>query len=477
MNLLKALIGKQELKPYGLLDDIGLNRESLHTHFYLSGETGAGKTTIIKALLYSYLCLLERVGGLHACVKPDEASWVSDLVSQTPMKDRLIILRLGEFRFNVASWEIFRKGGSPESFTRMMLLLNAIQQRSRGGSDGEQSFWENLFHDCMFYAASICALAYGKQVTLEHIHSFITSMPGSREEIKSERYLKSFCCRAMMVAQDKATKPQEIRTLKAATEYVLSTQLNLGSKAKSAAVQNCLSILGPFMISPFWETFSQPDSTFTPDKPFEGFYAVMDVPVLVHGPAALLSQAMLFKLVVEAGLRQVKPELTTLLLRDECSSVITDPFEENLWFSVARSFKLSFWSACQNINLLTLAFGGDETAAKGWLANHITKFACGNTCTDTGRYFSTLYGEHKEHFHSFNERPPSEQVSDAMEAVFGNGGFTSGSSTSYHARVPIDSFLHLKRGGAPEYQVQSYMSGRELYPDGLPYQLVTFNQH
>ncbi|GAB5407265.1 MAG: hypothetical protein Aurels2KO_54960 [Aureliella sp.] len=476
MSLLDFLFPQPpQQPPYGLLDALGLDESSLSTHFFLCGETGAGKTTILKQLLYAYLWLMEEVGAVHACVKADEYEWVVELVGDTPMAERLLHLKLGEFQLNVAGEEMSREGGSPETLARLLLKLNRLRRRSKGG-DSEQSFWENLYFDYLHYAAITAFYAHGRAATIEHLYEFIHATPNTRTDAKKQDFMAGKCWQMLLLAQEQ-TKGNAAgeRAIGAATEFVLFTQTGLGSKARQAGVQECSSILGPFLMSPFYETFCQPASTFTPDTPLQGYYTLLDFPVLTFGPTAQLAQSLIITLVVEAALRQTAPELTTMIIRDEVQMLVTDPFDETMWHSVARSHGLSFWSAVQNVNLLTTAFSGDEVAMKSWVANLATKFACANTCMDTNKYFSTLFGQHKEHFHNFSERQ-AQEPSDGMQALFGDGGFQFGSSTSYADRVPVDHFLHLKRGGPPDYQVKAYMSGRACLASGLPYQLVTFDQ-
>lgn len=476
MNILDLFRPQQRPPPpWVLLEYLGLDENSLSTHFFLCGETGAGKTTILKQLLYAYLWLMEQVGAVHACVKADEHAWVTELVEATPMADRLLHLRLGNFQMNVAGGEMSRTGGSPETLARLLLKLNRLRRRSKGGNS-EQSFWENLYFDYLHYAAIAAFYAYGERSTIEHLYQFIHATPNTRKEAKEKVFLNGQCWQMLLKAQDQTRDdPAGQRALGAATDFVLFTQTGLGSKARQAGVQECSSILGPFLMSPFYETFCQPDSTFTADMPLRGYYTLLDFPVLTYGPTAQLAQSLIITLVVEAALRQTAPELSTMIVRDEVQMLVTDPFDETMWHSVARSHGLSFWSAVQNVNLLTTAFAGDEVAMKSWVANLATKFACANTCMDTNKYFSTLFGQHKEHFHNFSERQ-AQEPSNGMDALFGASGFQFGSSTSYADRVPVDHFLHLKRGGLPDYQVQAYMCGRACLASGLPYQLVTFDQ-
>lgn len=471
-----SLFGSTEHEPDAVLHNLGLTAHDLSRHFFFCGETGSGKTSVIRILLSAYLWL-ECPGALHCCVKKDEAEWICALVRSTPMADRLLHLVPGQFTFNVAGYELQRPGGSPESLTRLLQRLNEQRNRSTG-NDGEKSFWQNLFFDFMHYGITVNWLAHGPKVTLEHIHHFIASSPSSIADVQSKEFATSGFMKTLNLAEKNVRTAGQVRALDRAAEFFLKTQTALGSKARAAGVQECSSILGPFLLSPFYETFCAEESSFTPDLPLDQYYAVMDMPVLVHGPPAQVAQNLLTMMTIEAALRQSDPEYYTIIVRDEFQLLAGDPLYETLAHSVARSHGLSFWSAVQNLPLLTSSFGGDaraEMQMKSLIANYATKFVLANSCMDvTNRFFSTMFGQHKEQFHSFNEQGHQEP-SHMAEALLGRNSFQFGSSTSYADRVHPDDFMHLRRGGPPHYLIDAYMAGR-VFENGLPFKLVTFQQ-
>lgn len=477
---LQSLAQMTESEPWEVLNRLGLTEHDLSRHFFLCGETGSGKTSVLKILLEAYLWLA-CPGAVHCCVKADEADWVCELVESTPMHDRLMRLVPGQFTCNVAAFELGRQGGTPETLTRLLQRLN--EQRNRtSGNDDEKSFWKNLFFDYMHYAVNIAWLAHGTAVTLEHIYQIISSSPNSVAEAATPDFLNSQCWTMIKLAESRVQTAGENRALDRAAEFYLKTQLGLGSKARAAGVQECCSILSPFLLSPFYETFCAVQSTFTPDMPLNQVYTVLDMPVLVYGPQAQLAQNLITTLTIEAALRQRSPEFYTIVVRDEVQLLAGDPLVETLAHSVARSHGLSFWSAVQNLPLLTSSFGGDakaETHMKSLIANYGTKFVMANSCMDvTNRFFSTMFGQHKEQFHSFNEQhhPGHDNSSTPMESIFGKANFQFGASTSYADRVPPDRFLHLRRGGPPHFLIDAYMAGRVFSDTGLPFKLVTFTQ-
>lgn len=477
MNWWNRLGQSAKPKPYDVLHRLGLTEHDLCRHFFLCGETGSGKTSVLRILLKAFLWMVYP-GGVHCCVKADEAHWICKLVRTTPMRDRLLHLVPGQFTFNIAAYELCRQGGNPETFTRLLQRLNDQRNRT-SGNDDEKNFWKNLFFDYMHFGITIVWLAHGPNITLEHIHQFISTSPNSLEEAKSQAFLNTPCWKMLRAAESNAKTSAEIRAYERACDFYIKIQTQLGSKARAAGVQECASILAPFLLSPFYETFCASESSFTPDMPLDQYYTVIDAPVLIHGPAAQLMQNVICTMTIDAALRQTKPRYYTLIVRDEMHMLAGDPLYETLVHSVARSHGLSFWSAVQNLPLLTSSLGGDARAEmhmKSLIANYGTKFILANSCMDvTNRFFSTMCGQHKEHFNNFNEQESSDPR-DFLDATFGSAGFRFGSNTSYADRIPPDRFLHLRRGGPPDFLIDAYMAGRVFPETGLPFKLVTFSQ-
>lgn len=480
LELLNGLGSDEDDSPETVLDYLGMTAADLSSHVFLCGQTGSGKTSVIKMLLEAVLWLV-LPGAVHCCVKADEADWICKLVRRTPLRSRLMRLIPGQFTFNFAAFECGREGGSPATLARLLMRLNQQLRRSTGG-DNEQSFWKNLFFDYMQFGIELAWLAYGPLMTLEHIHDVITTSPSSSEQAKSKDFLTSHFWRILKLAEANVTTQAQARAFERAAGFYLKKQIHLGAKARGAGVQECSSLLGIFLLSPFYETFCASESSFTPDMPLRRYYVVLDAPVLVHQDAGRLFQSLITMMTIEAALRQKSAKHYVLIVRDEFQLLVSDPLFETLAHSVARSHKLSFWSAVQNLPLLHASMGGNSQAEqemKALLANYGTKLLMANSCMDvTNRYFSTMFGQHKDQFHNFSERPPQPEPGNMMEALFGPSDFQFGTSESFADRVPPDAFLKLRRGGPPHYLIDAYMSqaGRVFPETGLPYRLVTFSQ-
>lgn len=475
---MSAVLRKKKERRRQMLNDLGLTAHDLSSHFFLCGATGSGKTSVLKQLLEGYIEMVAP-GALHCCVKADEKVWVSELVERSRMRHRLLLLIPGKFTFNFAAYELSREGGSPGSLTRYLMRLNE-QLKQQKGSDSGESFWKGLFQDFLNFAIIIAWLARGKAVTLEHVYQIVTTSPHSVEHATSPEFKESHCWKLLMEAQANVIgKPDQVRSLDRAAEFYLSIQLGLGSKARSAGVQECSSILGFFLLSPFYETFCSPTSSFTPELVLNQVYVVIDAPILVWQEAGQLCQSLIVMMTIDAALRRTDPETHVIIVRDEMQMLVSDPLYETMVHSVARSHGLGFFSCVQNLELLTSAFGGDSRAEqqmKSLLANYVCKFALANGSIDTNQFFSTSFGQHREQLVNLSQQSQSEPQG-MLDSMFGTQPFHFGVSESYHERVPPDRFLHLRRGGPPDYAIDAFMTqtGR-VFENNLHFKLVTFYQ-
>jgi len=462
-----------------LLKDLGLTPRDLPSHFFLCGATGVGKTSVLRLLLAAFIEWVAP-GAIHGCVKADEADWICDIVTQSRMKNRLLRLVPGQFTFNVAAYVCGLQGGSPASLARYLIRLSEQLKRQKG-PDGGESFWKGLFFDFLHFSCIIAWIAKGKAMTLEHVHQIITSSPSSAQDATSPEFLKSHCWLMLKEAERNAKTPAEQRSLDRGAEFFLSIQIGLGSKARSAGVQECSNILGFFLLSPFYETFCSPTSSFVPELALNQVYIVLDAPILVYQEAGLVCQSLITMLTIDAALRRKSPKPYVLIVRDEVQMLVSDPLYETMVHSVARSHGLSFWSAVQNLPLLISAFGGDsraETQMKSLLGNYVTKFVLANGCVDvTNRFFSTMFGQYKEQLVNLSQQQPQREQQGILDSIFGTQPFNFGVSESYHDRVTPDRFLHLKRGGPPNFAIEAFMSqGGRIFENNLPFKLVTFHQ-
>ena len=453
------------------LDDL----MALCSHIFLIGGSGSGKTSALKIIMAE---IINRgVGCVWGCVKSDEAENAISVINSTFMRNRLLHLVPGQFCFNFLSYELSRRGGTADSAARLLKRLNDQLMRTSGKQS--ESFWENLFYQFLHFSIVVCHFAFREKVTIEHVFKLINSTPSSKERAKSEAFLATDCFQYIKLAEEHIENKHQQRLYELAATFLLDGQLELGSKARSAAVSQCNALLSPFLLSPMYETVCG-ESTFTPQMPLAGYCVVLDAPVLTYQQTGMLFQSLISMMVIEEALRNSHPERITAIVRDEYQMLLSDPEFEAMALSVARSHGLAFIAATQNIPLLHSAMGGDAAAEQqmlALLANHNTQLVLANRCSVTNNHFSQAFGTYREQFVSINETEP-EEAADFFSLVFGNDPYRFSTNEQLVPRVNPDDFLRLRRGGkSHRYLVDAFLTqGGRIFDDGCPFQLVTFSQ-
>ena len=469
------------------LDRIGLSIMDICSGVFAVGTIGSGKTSVLAVLLKSVLNFTDeattssqakRVTCLWCCVKGDEADHAEEVIKSTVMADSLMRLVPGHFTFNFVAAELTREGGSPASLTRLLERLNTmLKNSSQGGSN--EDFWKSLFFDYMHYAIWIAWLAHRDKITVEHIHDVIATSPTSPEDAGSANFYASPCWQMLKLADKNISSEAEDRALYKAGEFFLAKQVVLGEAARGAGIQQCSSVLSPFLIAPLYETVCAEKSSFQVDMVLNDHCVILDFPILVHQQGGMLFQSLVTMMVQEAALRRRHPDTICVIVRDEFQYLAADMEFESMVQSVCRSHLLAHISASQNIPLLQAASGGDqrgETLTRALLANYRTKLILANICDTTNRLFSEMFGQFKDQFLSLNES--NAEPDDFMGKVFGAKPFSLSMSEHLHHRLPPEKFLTLRRGG-PQFNflIDAYLTiGGHQFDNGLPFKRVTFSQ-
>ncbi len=458
-----------------VLAELGMSIDDICSHVFAIGASGSGKTSILRILMTAILN--HGVGCIWCCVKADEAANAIQVIRGTKMRHRLRHLVPGKFTFNFLSYELEREGGTPSTAARLLRRLN--EQMMRAGGDKEESFWSNLFFGFLQHGITIAWLAYRDKVNIEHLYQLVTSTPSSMQQAKSEAFRKSKCFQMIQLAEKNIKNDGEQRAFQLAVGFLLRQQLELGSKARSAAVSQTVAVLSPFLLSPLFETVCADESSFIPEMVLGGDCAVLDFPILTHQQGGVMFQSLITIMVMEAALRRPNPENITAIVRDEAQMLIADPEFEAMVQAVARSHKLACISASQNLPLLQSAFGGDAAAQQLMLAlfaNYNTKLVLANNCNTTNDYFSSAWGQHREQFIGVSESQP-EGKTDFMSMMFGEDQFLFSTNQQLVPRLTPDKFLSLRRGGkANRFLIDAYLTqGGRIFGDS-PFTRVTFSQ-
>lgn len=462
------------------LDLLGMSLDDVCSHVFAIGGTGSGKTSVLRILLIDILLRGgTSVGGLFAAVKPDEFSNVRRIIEDGNALSRLVHLKAGSFTYNFLAYELTRPNGSPRTATNLLQDLNKLLNRS--SSDAGESFWANLFAKMCEYAITICFLAKGDKVTIEDVYRFIVESPSSYQHASSEKAKgSSFCIEMLRLAESNIANEQERRLYRQAATFFLSEALQLGEKARGAAMSQVSAVLSPFLQSPLYETVCCDESSFSPLMAINGKCVAMDFPVMSFGDGGRFIQTLITAQVTEAALSRPKPTHMTLIVRDELQMITRESSKEVADLSTARSQKLAFISGCQSIPTLQSAMGGNqaEQDLHSVFSNYSTKLVLSTACSRTALYFSQAWGAYRDQFVSVSESKEEEEL-DLLNMLTGNDRLLFSVSEQMVPRCPPEAFLRLRRGGSVNrLLVDAFLAqaGRTYGRDGSPFKLVTFKQ-
>lgn len=466
-------------KRWPTLAKLGLTSpRSLTSHIWLTGGSGSGKSSLIELIMRDVLDM--GVSCLWFGVKTSEAVEASRIIGESRQRDRLIRLVPGAFTMNVAAIELSRPGGTPATLTRLIERLSEMMSRTDAGGESA-SFWKGLFNGAIEHATTLSYLAYGNQVTLEHIHDAVMTCPASLSQIQAEGFRESGFYQLLKRAEAGVKTPGDQQAYKQAVAFYLQRVPTIGSKARGATTTAVGNVLAPLLRSPFYETLCSPRSSFHPEMPLDGHCVVIDFPILVWGDAALLLQNLLSMLTMEAALRRPNRELVTAFVKDEYQLLCASPEFDCMAMSVARSHGIACVAATQNIPLLRVAMGGDgrsEQQALSLLGNFNTQLTLANQCTETNRFFSESWGQNRQEFLSVSENKQEEEL-DLLNMMLGNDRFLFSVGQQLAPRCSPAAFLDLRRGGPDnQFMIDAFLTqgGKTFGPDNSPFTRVSFKQ-
>ena len=464
-----------------ILDRMGIDFHSLFAGIFFIGMTGSGKSSSMRPFTRE---LMPHVGCVWGCVKSDEMAAAEKIIREAGRAPRY----LSKERCNVLAYLLAAEGGSPMEVARYFERLNEILHASKSSGE-DSSFWANLFSRSMIFAITIVAYAKrdinadpGKLITkatLHDVHDFVATAPDSVEFYRANDYEQTDIAKLLRKASENARSDDERRLVDQAIAFWVKEWTKLGSKPVSAARTQVSGVLSPLMMPPFFDVFNATESTFTPDNIiYESECLILDWPVLVWGDGGKLGQNLFLQMTKSALLRRGQQYPPVAFVLDEFQLLTSPEFDVN-FSTVARSAGAICISATQSISVLTTLLGGTPLASeqcKSLLNCHGTHIVLGTNDSDTANYYSTLWGEHRELFHSFSENH-HEDPHDLLSAMYG-GHLQIQNSQQMRPRVTVDDFTRM-RNGSPNHGhcIDAFVSqGGRIFPDtGLPYRMVTFN--
>ena len=461
------------------LDMLDMSLTDICSHVLAIGGSGSGKTSVLKVWLVDVFRRGGKsVGAIVAAVKADEWDNMQAIAKRAGVTNRLVRLAPKTFTFNFLAWQLSQPGSTPQSAASLLNDLNRLSNKTSGGSD--EQFWANLFNKTAVAAITICWLARKNRCTVETVYQLIVSSPSSFENLKNESYReRSFCFQLMREAEANLQTEDDRRQLRQAVSFFTQEALQLGDKARGAAISQVLAVLTPFLQGDLYDIVCCEEDTFSPEDPSRGKIVVIDFPTMVYGDGGRFIIALILKQVTQHSLSRRRPKTTTLVIRDELPEIVGDPAEEVSNMALARSTRTAFVSGVQSVPTLQESLGGSqgEQAVHSVISNYATKLVLSTACPKTAEMFSTAWGEARENFVSVSETKDHEDFN--LLDFFTDDRLLFSLNQQLVPRCPPDAMLRLRRGGrGNRYRVDFFLcqAGRTYGANAYPFKLVTFKQ-
>jgi hypothetical protein len=418
------------------------------------GRTGGGKSTIIKAMAPE---MIRAGSGVYwHCMKPDEA----DIAEAIIRKARKKPIRTSELNFN-PFWEMSRRGGNATSLSNIITDINEVI--TRPGREGEK-FWEGHNTTCTTNAINLTHLAHAEHASLEAVYQFLASVPENLEQTRKSEFKESHCWKTILLADARATTPEQKRQVILASDYFLKQLPSAGEKARGAILSGVLNSLSYFVMAPL-----KSGKSFDPDKAvLEGQCIIADKDVLTHGKEGLADQLLYSFFLVEAVLRRRNTSRPFMVVKDEYQ-ISCHPGRDIKAQTVARSQNYVSLIAFQTIPVLVDGLGGGIEAknqAQALYACHVNKLMCNNNCPETNELNSKIIGMKRRLFFSTS---PSQKENPLD--VLGVGAFNVSTSQQYHYIFPPANFMCLRTGGK-----ENKLFVDAIYHNGRTHSLATYKQ-
>jgi hypothetical protein len=444
------------------------------------GATGSGKTSGTgKHLALGFLAA--HMGGIVLCAKISEREqWLEWAREAGRLEDVIVFDASGKWRFNFLDWESSRasEGGGLTINVVALLeeIITALEPQKSGGS-GENIFWEDSLHQLLVNTVELVQLA-GRELRLAYMRDIVRSAPLSRDQAKDPKWQEESACWFFLQEAERNTRAAD-EDVKAdyaeCRAYFLDDFANLSDRTRSVITLMFSKLAQPFTARPLRRLFST-DTNISPEATFEGKVLIIDLSTQAFRLAGKIA-ALVWKYCWQISVMRRKPAPPGEYLRpvfcwaDEAAENFLSR-GDSAFQAVARASAGCTVYLAQNINQYRKRLG-DNDAFESFIANLQNKFfhqATGPTC----KWAAELLGERWQSIANVSAGRSNPQALDSSATM------SSGVSLSDQRRYFVEPsvFTTLKRGGpAYGYQVEVIVyKGGHVFPDGLPYALLTFDQ-
>jgi len=477
------------------------------------GSPGSGKSSgSARALAHAFL--KAGMGGLVLCAKPGEAdTWRGYAQACGRADDLIIVDGSGAERFNILSYAVATLAG-PGYENNLVALMERAAEAARvadskgaqgGAGDGGRYYYDTASR-WLKSAFPLLLAAYG-DVSMKSLYDMIRDTPTSSQAVLDERdrvmkieqakiqrvmestldtpgkqraleelrrqqfdevgifSLKTVClaaaaieAKAAALGVDPASLPESVDLALHAevwTDEIPASDPREGGSV-GAIIKN---LTGDFATGKLRQLFCE-GTTWVPEMAREGKIIVLDLPVLRHGPTAIVAQSMVKYLFGQALQRHVATDTTrpVFLFADEAQFFLNSGDDDLL--STARAARLCVVYATQDLPTYYARLGRDaEHRADAILSKFGTRIFHANTSRETNEAAAEIIGrEHQEEIvlttSDANERRGGGHRHDEAGSYDGGSGRSQSESRArqyrYEYAIPPDAFAWRLRTGGPK---------------------------
>jgi hypothetical protein len=489
------------LSPYDCLT----LREGPMEHFLITGESGAGKTSLSKIILAAYL--RQGWGGVICTYKTDDTARAVALAKATGRENSLIVVRPGgPWCTNLLDFELTREGagaGLVENIPALLMeaITNASSKGYRASKDDiwDDSVGRNLRHGTLLMHAA------GLRVTMDRLVDMADGVPSLHPTTGGLIWpADSLVLECLNRAKARGA---DVATVTLCERYFTRQLTQPGSsRFVSSVLQSWLNMSDFFQFPTVKNLLFAEHPTFTPDVSRKGAIVILDLPA-EYGQAGRVAQLTYKAAFIRECLRRqgLPPgERPCFLLCDEYQFLATA-----LDAKLMQAGRSSWVSACcltQNLPNLYAVMepGRAHDVVDSIIGNFGTVILGRNKCHVTNKWAAETIGRALVYrWNGGMQRTAGEQrgwntgVSGGSSAGGGgsssNSGWSSGTSGGWSASdsvssglreerdfdIPPETWLKLSGGGPPYYRVQTILvkGGKRFRANaGKPYLAVAWRQ-
>lgn len=446
------------------------------------GSTGSGKSTgSLAAICRAFL--RAGYGGLFLTAKPDDTATYTKYCDETGRSSDLIVFGVnGPYRYNPLDAELRRRdagAGLTENVVALLTTLLEVSERNSGEGDRDDSgFWKRTNRQLLRNAVDLLVMAKNR-LSVPELYKLVVSAPTSLQQVASADWQAgSFCYQCLREADAKQGSARERGDLELVSAFFLLEWANLSERTRSVVLSTFTSMLDVLNRGVVRDLLSG-TTNVTPEMAQEGKIILIDLPIKLFGEIGIFVQ-VLWKACFQRAMERrnvAENPRPVFIVADESHLLCVS--SDQTFQTTARSSRTAVAYATQSISNYLAALGGDraEPQTHSLLGNLQTQVFHQQADIRTNEYAAQLIGRTRQYMCNANT---SFEPAAWPDTLFGRaaGHMSAGMSEVFEFEVQPNAFARLRRGGPPEWKVDSivYQGGRRFYDTGRAWLPVTFTQ-